>query len=138
MYETLTAFVTSLETSQLGTMVIEVIDKNKPEHSIQLPYASYERTVMDFIQAVYTFADEHEEMGIYHYYDILKKNNIQWESRSMEEADVENLGGDAVVALIMGATRADRFCEGALLDFLKEGYIVKWLNRLKELDERNS
>jgi ADP-ribosyl-[dinitrogen reductase] hydrolase len=35
----------------------------------------------------------------------------------------------------MGAIRAVRFCDGALLEFCKDGSIIKWLGRLKEIDE---
>ena len=37
------------------------------------------------------------------------------------------------MAVMLGAIRADRFCEGALLGFYKDGYIDKWLGRLEEL-----
>jgi hypothetical protein len=40
--------------------------------------------------------------------------------------------------LLMGAIRADRFSEGALLYFFETGTITKWLNRLKEIDEIKS
>ena len=33
-----------------------------------------------------------------------------------------------------GSDCADRFAEGALLDFFNEGFIVKWLRRLQEID----
>ena len=39
-----------------------------------------------------------------------------------------------VLALLNGVIRADRFCEGALLSFMKSGAIQRWLVRLKELD----
>ena len=39
------------------------------------------------------------------------------------------------MALIIGAIRAERFCNGALLGFFKDGSITKWLSRLKEIDE---
>ena len=39
-----------------------------------------------------------------------------------------------VLALLIGAIRADRFCEGALLGFMKSGAIQRGLVRLKELD----
>ena len=43
-----------------------------------------------------------------------------------------------ITALLMGAIRADRFSEGALLYFFETGTITKWLNRLKEIDEKKS
>ena len=47
---------------------------------------------------------------------------------------VDDLDAKCVVALIYGAIRAERFCDGAILAFLKDGTIVRWLERLKTLD----
>jgi len=35
----------------------------------------------------------------------------------------------------MGAVRAERFCDGALKEFVENGSITKWLERLKEIDK---
>ncbi|WP_400256419.1 DUF6508 domain-containing protein [Candidatus Methanomassiliicoccus intestinalis] len=51
----------------------------------------------------------------------------------MSEANVSKLGAQCVMTLIMGAVRAERFCDGALLGFFKDGSIRKWLERLKEV-----
>lgn len=53
---------------------------------------------------------------------------------SMAKTEVDNLDAKCVVALIYGAIRAERFCDGAILAFLKDGTIVRWLERLKTLD----
>lgn len=61
------------------------------------------------------------------YGDILNKNGLEWGSRSMSEADVAGLDTQCIMALPVGAVRAERFYEGALLGFLKDGSIRKWL-----------
>lgn len=53
----------------------------------------------------------------------------------MKNADVSDLNAQCVLAFIKGAVRAERFCDGALLDFLKSGCMLKWLERLKAIDE---
>lgn len=53
----------------------------------------------------------------------------------MKSADILNLNAQCVFALIMGAVRAGRFCDGALLDFFESGSVLKWLERLKTIDE---
>ena len=53
----------------------------------------------------------------------------------MKHADVSALGGRTVMALLVGAVRAERFCDGALLAFCEDGSVAKLLQRLKELDE---
>ena len=55
----------------------------------------------------------------------------------MRSADEMSLDVQCILALIMGAIRVDRFCEGALLSFFEDGYIVKWLKRLKMNDDHN-
>lgn len=49
----------------------------------------------------------------------------------MTNVNIDELNGQAVLALIMGAVRAERFCSGALEGFLQNGSIIKWLKRLK-------
>ena len=53
----------------------------------------------------------------------------------MEEADVSKLAAKCVIALLIGAVRAERFCDGALLSFFNSGCILRWLLRLKTIDE---
>lgn len=89
--------------------------------------------VHHFIEDVYAFVDEDKDFELNHYYDILEKNGLKWGSKSMSEADVSRLDGKCIMAMIVGAVRAERFCDGALLGFFKDGSIRKWLERLKEV-----
>jgi len=68
-------------------------------------------------------------MNLTRYGDILKDNGIEWDTESMKNADV-SISNVQCIGAIMGAVRAERFCNGALLDFFKSGYILKWLERL--------
>lgn len=52
----------------------------------------------------------------------------------MAKIEVDNLDAKCVIALIFGVIRAERFSEGILLVFLKNGSIIRWLERLKTLD----
>ena len=52
----------------------------------------------------------------------------------MRKADVDRPDAQCVLALIMVAIRDERFCDGALLGFFKDGCILKWLKRLKDID----
>lgn len=56
----------------------------------------------------------------------------------MSGADVSELDGQAVMALLLGAVRAERFCDGALLDFFEDGSVKRWLLRLREIDDKGS
>ena len=135
MYESLTNFISLLDAIDYGEWIIDKQNDGTKEHPIQMPWVRYDETVIQLIKAVYAYIQDHEELGLNQYAEILKKNRIEWEASSMMNADVSKLDGTTIVALILGVIRADRFCEGLLLDFCKRGYIVKWLIRLKEIDD---
>lgn len=46
-----------------------------------------------------------------------------------------NLDDVGVMALIFGTVRAIHMCEGILDQYVTGGTMVRWLQRLKELDE---
>ena len=91
-----------------------------------------------FIEDVYDFEEKNKDFELTRYGEILEKNGLEWSSKSMSEADVSSLDSQCVMALIMGAVRAERFCDGALLGFFKDGSIKKWLERLKEINDNNT
>lgn len=134
-FECLTKYLPQLENDEIGTWFIDRENDGTPEHPIQMPFVNYSEMVHRFIDDVYDFNDKNKDFGLNHYYDILEQNGLEWGSKSMSEADVSRLDAKCVMAMIMGAVRAERFCDGALLGFLKDGSIRKWLERLKELDE---
>ncbi len=134
-YTKLTAYLPILEADDFGKWIVDNESKGTVENPIQMPYVSYSRMTRHFVDDVYTFADEHPEYSLYSYNDILFKNGIEWDNSSMSETDVSMLDGRCIMALLMGAVRAERFFNGALLQFFQTGTITKWLNRLKEIDE---
>lgn len=99
-----------------------------------MPFVGYSEMVHNFIDDVYTFEESNKDLEITRYGDILKDNGIECDSESMNNTDVSNLNEQCVLALIMGAVRAERFCDGTLLDFFKSGYILKWLERLDSIN----
>lgn len=132
----LTRYISRLTDAKCGELVIDKENDGTMEHPIQMPFVNYSDVVNAFIQDVYKFMDANEDMELNHYGEILEKKGLEWNSNSMKEADVASLDAQSVMALIMGAIRAERFCDGALLDFFKSGCIAKWLNRLKVIDEK--
>jgi hypothetical protein len=99
-----------------------------------MPFMGYSEMVHNFINDVYTFEVSNKDMELTRYGDILKDNGLEWGTESMKNSDISNLNAQCVLALIMGAVRAKRFCDGALLDFFKSGYMLKWLERLKSIE----
>ena len=121
-FENLIKYLPLLEDDNIGTWIIDRENDGTPEHPIQMPFVNYSEMVHHFIEDVYDFEE---------------KNRLEWGSKSMSEADVSSLDTQCIMALIMGAVRAERFCDGALLGFFKDGSIKKWLERLKKIDTNN-
>ncbi|UTV33641.1 DUF6508 domain-containing protein [Bacillus altitudinis] len=133
-FKILTNYIPMLQGDDIGEWVIDQENDGTAEHPIQMPFVNYSETVRRFIEDVYTFAEHHQEMELTRYREILKENGIEWGMNDMEDVDVSNLNSQCVLALIMGVLRAERFCEGVILDFFTNGTIVKWLERLERLE----
>lgn len=133
-FEILTRYLNQLDDDNIGTWIIDWENDGSPEHPIQFPFVNYSRLVDNFIDDVMRVVDQNEEMQLTHYGKILESNGIEWSSKSMSEADVSGADVTCVLALLVGAIRAERFCDGALLGFFKDGSIRKWLERLQEID----
>lgn len=134
-FETLTKYLPPLSDDGFGIWIIDRENDGTPEHPIQMPYVRYTEMIDHFVHDVYAFMEANEDFELNRYGEILRQNGWEWGSQSMSEADVSDKDGRCVMALIMGAVRAERFCDGALLRFFREGCIRKWLERLKEIDD---
>ena len=134
-FENLIKYLPLLEDDNIGTWIIDRENDGTPEHPIQMPFVNYSEMVHNFIKDVYDFEEKNKDFELTRYGEILEKNGLEWGSKSMSEADVSSLDNQCIMALIMGAVRAERFCDGALLGFFKDGSIKKWLERLKEIQE---
>ena len=133
-FDILTKYISMIQTDSIGEFVIDKENDGTPEHPIQMPFVGYSEMVHNFIDDVYTFEKSNKDMELTRYGEILKDNGLEWDLESMKSADISNLNLQCVMALIMGAVRAERFCDGALLDFFKSGYILKWLERLNSIE----
>lgn len=138
MFESLTKHLPAIENAEgFGNWVVDRGSKGTMDDPIEMPYVNYGTTVADVEQAIYDFVDEHPEYELAHYRDILERNGLEWGSQAMSGADVSELDGQAVMALLLGAVRAERFCDGALLGFFGDGSMRRWLLRLKGIDGRD-
>lgn len=138
MFESLTKHLPAIENAEgFGNWVVDRGSKGTMDDPIEMPYVNYGTTVADVEQAIYDFVDEHPEYELTHYRDILERNGLEWGSQAMSGADVSELDGQAVMALLLGAVRAERFCDGALLGFFGDGSMRHWLLRLKGIDGRD-
>ena len=135
-FEILTKYIPQLKKDMIGDWVIDEENDGTPEHPIQMPFVAYTELVNRFIDDVYEFEATNKDMMLTSYGEILKKNGLRWDMEAMKYAEVSLLDALCVMALIMGAVRAERFCEGALLSFFKNGSMLKWLERLKEFENK--
>lgn len=133
-FDVLTKYISMIKSDSIGEWIIDRENDGTLERPIQMPFVDYSEIVRNFINDVYTFEESNNDMELTRYGDILKDNGIEWDTESMKNADVSILNVQCVLALIMGAVRAERFCDGALLDFFNSGYILKWLERLNNIE----
>ena len=138
VYNSLVSFIPRLEGIKYG----EVLPKHQTgdgsiERPFQMPYYIYSDVVCELEKEVYKFEREHPEFQLNQYGNILLLNGLRWDEEIMTKADVSCLNGQAVMSLLLGAIRAERFCDGALNSFLESGCVQKWLSRLQEI-EKNS
>ena len=134
-YDALISFIPRLKGIEYG--------KVQPEHQTgdgsierpyQMPYYVYSDVVQEFEKEVYKFERDHPEFLLNRYNDVMLLNGLKWDEEAMTNADVSCLNGQAVMSLLLGAIRAERFCDGALNAFLKTGCIDNWLSRLQEIE----
>ena len=133
-FDILTKYIPIIQADSIGEWTVDKENDGTLEHPIQIPFVGYSEMVNNFIDDVYTFEESNKDMELTRYGDILKENGLEWGTDSMKDADVSSLNAQCVLALLMGAVRAERFCDGALLDFFKSGYILKWLERLQNIE----
>ena len=129
-FDILTKYISMVQSDSIGEWVIDKENDGTPEHPIHMPFVDYSEIICKFIKDVYTFEEGNKYLELTRYSDIPKENGIELGMESMRNADVSNLNAQCVLALVIGAVRAERFCEGALLDFFESGCMLKWLERL--------
>lgn len=131
-FKVLTKYIGKISDAEsFGEWFIDHENDGTTEHPIQMPYVNFNELVNLFVDEFYEFSNSNLEYQLTNYDSILESNGLKWSVVSMRNANVDSLDAQCILALIMGAIRAERFCDGALLGFFKDGFIVKWLKRLK-------
>ena len=134
MYEALTKMINRIDATCPGNWMYERGHAGTMEDPIPMPWIKYDETVVEMIDEIYRFVKEHEELNLRHYEDVLAKKGIKWDLTSMKAAPVSELDGTTIMALLVGIVRAERFCDGIVLEVVEDGTLVTWLRRLKEID----
>jgi len=134
MYEKMTAFIPLLENDEFGRWT-ELCGDGSDANPYEWPHVDYSRNVRVLEKEVYHFSDAHPEYGLNRYSDILHVYGLDRDEEALAGADVSALDGVTVLAMLYSVIRAERFCDGALLDYCRSGHVVRWLKRLKEIDD---
>lgn len=134
-YSALTKYINLLENDNVGEWICDKENDGSSERPMHVPFVSYSIAVSKLEEDIYKFAKESDEIVPSNYAEILQANGIEWNSDSMMEADASGLDAQCILALLIASLRAERFCDGALLGFIKSGAVIRWLKRLQELDE---
>ena len=129
MYEKLTNLLPELSDSKAGEWIIDHKNDGTEEHPIQFPFVVYAEAVTKLEDNINAFEKEHPELSLNKYSAILEEQGVKWDMRSMSSA---------VAALLLGAVRAEHFCDGALKEFVENGSVKRWLERLAEIDNTAS
>lgn len=134
-YSVLTKYSNLLENDNVGEWIVDKENDGSSERPMHLPFVSYSIAVDNLADDIYKFAKESNEIVPGKYAEILQANGIEWGYDSMMKADASVLDAQCILALLIASLRAERFCDGALLGFIKNGAVIRWLKRLQELDE---
>lgn len=135
VFSELIDLIPSITQENYGNWIIDRENDGSEEHPIQMPYVSYSAPIENFIDTLYRFCESHPEYEHTKYHDTLAGYGIEWNDQSMETADVSHMDAKGIIALLIGAVRAERFCDGALLQILNSGSILRWLERLAAIDK---
>lgn len=133
-FDILTKYIPLIQTDTFGEWVMDKDNDGTAEHPMRMPFVQYSEMVNNFIGDIYTFKESNKDMELTRYRDILKENGLKWTTNSMKNANVSSLNAQCVLALLMGVVRAERFGDGILLSYFESGTILKWLERLKNIE----
>ena len=122
-YSALTKYINLLENDNVGEWICDKENDGSSERPIQLPFVIYSITVHKLADDIYKFAKESDEIVPGKYAEILQANGIEWGYDSMMKADASELDAQCILALLIASLRAERFCDGALLEFIKNGAV---------------
>ena len=134
-YSALTKYINLLKNNNAGEWICDKENDGSSERPIHVPFVSYSIAVNNLADDIYKFAKESNEIVPSKYAEILNTNGIKWGYDSMMKADASGLDAQCILALLIASLRAERFCDGALLEFIESGAVTRWLKRLQELDE---
>lgn len=136
MFEPLTNFIEPLSNiKKLGVWRSELYDEKGNVTELVIPYIDYCNTIKQFIAAIEQFNEDFPQFHMLKYMATLKSNHVYWDADTMKLLDVSRSSDRTVLSLLMGMVRGEYFCAGVIEEYIREKHVIRWLNRLKHLDE---
>lgn len=141
-FDSLTRYIPLLnEVNSIGEWVFDKENDGSKEHPIFMPYFRYKDFFLQFITDVALFAAEYfyNFFITFHYNEgtILEANHIEWwPQKGFRDADIASVDAECILVLLVSAIQLERVNEGLLSSFFRDGSIVRWLSRLKEIDDQ--
>lgn len=133
-FESLTRFIPLLQDGDIGGWVFDEENDGSPEQPMRAPYVRYSEKVSSFIDALLQIVRTLIKEGSYDYYSVLQDSGLSYQEPVLAKADVSNLDGRTIIAMMNAVLAGERFSDGAMGRFIANGCIVRWLERLKEID----
>lgn len=124
-YQNLTQFLPYFAGGQSGG---EWRGGKQADGQVVMPYVAYNEKIGEFIQEF-----SHSELADREYGE--KMDARGWWDESAMNAAIAEMSAEDVGTCITAIWRRDRFSEGTILRFIKNGILAKLLARLKELNE---
>ena len=119
-FSTLTKYIPLFsEVESFGEWIHDRENDGTTERTIHLSFVKYSELVSNFIDDFYEFSNANPQYKLTNYINILKSHGLDSGLKKCE-ADISLLNTQAILALIMGVIRADRFGEGILLNHLNK------------------
>ena len=124
-YQNLTQFLPYFAEGQSGG---EWRGGKQADGQVIMPYVAYNEKIGEFIQEF-----SRSELADHDYGE--KMDARGWWDESAMNAAIAEMSAEDGGTCITAIWRRDRFSEGTILRFIKNGILAKLLARLKELDE---
>ena len=98
----------------------------QPDGTIQFPFPLYPTAIHDFEEVFFK-----SELVDRKYGDTMTEKN--WWKESVMERDIPSMTQTQIGTCITAIFRRERFCDGTIEHFLKNGILVKLLEQLKNI-----
>lgn len=134
-YSELTKLIEPLKTDSYGEWHFDNEHTGTHDDPIQMPFVTHTKVVHELFDAIIKFKDENPDYDLARYNELLEERGLEWKHSSLVNADVKDMDGQGIMAMLTGLLRGERFCEGSVLSALNDGTVIRWLERLKEIDE---